>query len=101
MTLTLKTLQHFVKMRRKSCFASNMQFQFDAEACGFKIGDLGEVEKFEIDGFTAYQWRPKIGDHHVRLVEFGRWIYLEGENFPEAKTMFEMMEDATPIPLDK
>jgi len=101
MTLTLKALQRFVKIRRKSCFNSNLQFGADADECGFTIADLGEVEKFSIDGFTGYQWKPKIGDHHVRVIEFGRWIYLEGENFPEAKTMFEMMERATPIPLDK
>lgn len=111
MALTMKKLQRFVKARRKSGFNSNMQFQIDANDCGFSVADLGEIEKFDIDGFAAYQWKPTIkeisGRHAlpvektIRLVEFGRWIYLEGEDFPEATRMFEMMKTATPVPLEK
>lgn len=40
---TRKQIETFVKLRNKSPHASNLQFEFDAAACGFKAANLGAV----------------------------------------------------------
>lgn len=70
-TPTTAQLEKFVKVRNKSGFASNLQFQIDAVACGFKISDLPTVEK------TAegnYKWTH------------ADWTLYE-ENTPEGRKM--------------
>lgn len=67
--ITQKKLERFIKMRNKSGFQSNLQFQFDADACGLKVADFGPVTKHE-EGF--YSWDTPCG----RLIErFGKmWL---------------------------
>lgn len=64
MTLTVAKLEKFVNRRNKSEFSSNLQFQIDIEACGFRIKDLGDVKKTD-DGI--YYWLTPYG----MLVECG------------------------------
>ena len=103
MMLTLKQLTRFVKTRNKSGYQSNLQFQIDANACGFSIEDLGKVAVFTIDGFKGYQWKPviarvsersNIGEETVRLIEFGGRCYLAGQTDEDSNRMFELMNRA-------
>ena len=55
--MTRKQLERFVNIRNKSGFASNLQFQIDANKCGFKISDLGEVIKYD----WGYEWQTPHG----------------------------------------
>lgn len=41
--LTKAKLTRFVSIRNKSDYNSNLQFQIDANAAGFKVSDLGKV----------------------------------------------------------
>lgn len=70
-TLTSAQLEKFVKVRNKSGFTSNLQFQIDAEECGFKIADLPTVEKTEEGN---YKWTH------------AEWTLYE-ENTPEGRKM--------------
>jgi hypothetical protein len=94
-TLTLKKLERFVKTRNKSGFRSNLQFNWDASACGISIDEFGDPEKFVLDGFTGYRWKPvmKTGET-VTMVEFGRTIYLDRniDKDKDTKSMFELMD---------
>ena len=81
--LTLKQLQKFVKIRNKSGFRSNMQFQSDlGEATGnytIKPSVLGPITKFTIDGHPGYQWDVPIKgeDMPTRMIEFGHRLALD------------------------
>jgi hypothetical protein len=57
--MTKKQLEKFVKLRNKSPHASNLQFQIDAEECGFKVSDLGEIRVIGDDHF--YMWDTPHG----------------------------------------
>lgn len=69
MALSLAKLEKFVRTRNKSGFASNLQFAFDADACGFKVEDLGDAKKTD-DGI--YYWETPFG----MLVECGGSLML-------------------------
>jgi hypothetical protein len=85
--LTLKQLQKFVKIRNKSGYRSNMQFQSDL---GTATGDwridtkvLGPITKFTLDGgFTGYQWDVPIKgeDMPTRMIEFGHRLALDSRS---------------------
>ena len=92
--LTMKQLRKFVKTRNTSGFSSNLQFQIDANACGFEVKDLGDVEKFTLDGFGGYRWTVPTKDRHVMLIEFGRRLYLNGEGDPDTISMMSLMHKA-------
>lgn len=55
---TKKQVEKFIKLRNKSEFSSNMQFHIDADACGFKVEDLGDVVKV---GPGEYVWTLPFG----------------------------------------
>lgn len=92
--LTMKQLEKFVKTRNTSSFPSNLQFQIDAEASGFRLGDLGDPQKFTIDGYAGYQWKPMTTVGRVRLVEFGGLLYIADHDDNETRRMFELMNTA-------
>jgi len=69
--MTRDQLKRFIKVRNRSDFATNLQFQIDAEYCGFRVGDLGTAKKVE-DG--VYQWQTPFGllreaHGHLELVK--------------------------------
>ena len=90
-----------MRVRNTSEFNSNMQFQSDAEECGFSIRDLGGCRPFTLDGWKGYEWKPPLKDRTAaRLVEFGR-LHLEGTEIPgrrdrslTSSDMFKLMEKA-------
>lgn len=96
--LTVKKLERFVKTRNKSGFSSNLQFQIDANACGFSVGDLGEVQPFMLNGVKGYQWVLRVQNgrqlERIRLVEFGREIYIDTSRNEDTQSMFELMKKA-------
>lgn len=98
--LTINKLRKFIKARRNSGLNSNMQFQIDAEASGFSVDDLGEAEKFSIDGYTAYRWKLSIEGHPVALIEFGRLLYLDCDRDKDTVSMMRLMEKAVPVPVE-
>ena len=70
--MTKQQLIAFIKRRNSAEFNSNLQFQIDAEASGFKHADLGEIKKETIDGIDAYRWDTD----HGCLIEVGRTMLL-------------------------
>lgn len=60
--VTLSKLRRFVKLRAKSGFASNLQFQIDCNEAGMSVDDLGPVRKGEVGGIRAYLWTTPAGD---------------------------------------
>lgn len=68
--ITRKKLEKFVATRNRSEHQSNLQFQIDAEGCGFRLKDLPEVEKI---GPGHYVWRTRFGD----LIELGGRMSFE------------------------
>ncbi len=75
--MTKAQLKKFVVRRNKSEFQTNLQFQIDAEACGFRIGDLGEVRPLNVgEGLPkAYEWTTP----HGVLREYLGQMSLNGE----------------------
>lgn len=59
--LTRERLERFVKIRNKAEFHSNLQFQSDANACGFSVHDLGDVEKVVDTNVRQYVWQTPVG----------------------------------------
>lgn len=60
--MTEKQLRKFIKIRNASNFQSNMQFNFDAEAAGFRATDLGKpTKKQKEDGTFFYWWNTPFG----------------------------------------
>ena len=57
--LTKPKLLKFIKIRNKSPYNSNLQFSIDADSCGIKLEDLGEVKKLE-DGY-GWEWDTEFG----------------------------------------
>lgn len=87
--ISRKMLLNFIKERRSSGHNSNLQFQIDANACGFSVAALGPVRKFILDGQTGYQWEPDLVEGgKAKLVEFGAWIMLEGDDRDAAARHF-------------
>lgn len=43
MALTEASIKKFVRIRNESAFASNLQFQIDAQRAGFTSDDLGKA----------------------------------------------------------
>lgn len=85
-TLTMKQLEKFVCVRNRSAFQTNFQFNIDAIECGFNTDkDLGEPRKFNLDGFTGYEWRIRVKGviGPTIMVEFGRHLYLAGHTTVE------------------
>ena len=68
--LTKAKLLRFIKERNKSPFHSNLQFQIDANACGFSVDDLGPCTKVATG---HYYWDTPAG----LLVEIGQTMKLE------------------------
>ena len=63
--MTKEQLVAFMRRRNKSDYNSNLQFQIDAEASGFKVSDLGTVKPIEMEGIKAYEWATP----HGKLIE--------------------------------
>lgn len=59
---TKRQLERFVRIRNKSPFNSNFQFQIDLETVGLKVADIGTAVKIR-EG--VYEWRLA----NVTLVE--------------------------------
>jgi hypothetical protein len=101
--LTMKKLDRFVKVRNRSGFPSNLQFQIDANECGFEVSELGDVRVFHIDGSKGYEWKPVIAKVSVRnnikqertwLVEFFGKCYLNDHDDQATRDMFDLMKRA-------
>lgn len=60
--MTLKQLERFVRVRNNARFHTNLQFDIDANTCGFKTDALGDAKKQD-DG--SYVWTTP----HGRLIE--------------------------------
>lgn len=56
--MTKDQLLAFIATRNVSEFQSNLQVQFDASACGFSVGELGQAFKLEEGG---YRWWTPYG----------------------------------------
>lgn len=69
-SLTVDTLQRFVRIRNRSQHPSNLQFAIDAEAAGFTVDDLGRCTTPEPG---VYVWDTPCG----RLIERHRRLSLE------------------------
>lgn len=59
--LSLKKLERFVVVRNKSGHNSNLQFAFDADACGFDVNALGNAKFKTVDHVKAYYWQTDHG----------------------------------------
>lgn len=101
--LTINKLRRFAKRRNKSGHQSNLQFQIDADASGFEVSELGDPIPFLIDGFKGYEWKPVINSisvrcnqkqEVVRLIEFGRSIYIVDDDDADTISMLELMKKA-------
>lgn len=92
--IKLKQLRRFVSKRNKSEYSGNLQFDIDANSCGFKAKDLGDVVSFTIDGFRGYEWKVDTDEGKARLIEFGRTIYLADNDDDDTKSMLKLMDKA-------
>lgn len=55
-------LRAFIRIRNRSEFASNLQFEFDATEAGFDVRDLGKGDWHEMpDGDKAFRWETPFG----------------------------------------
>lgn len=79
--LTKKQLERFVRVRNKSPFSSNLQFQSDAEDCGFAVAELGDVTRLTPAG--GYMWRPACG---VLVERFGKCALYPAGTIIDART---------------
>jgi hypothetical protein len=74
--MTKEQLLKFIKIRNSSGYSSNLQFSIDAEEAGFKVEELGAVEKVGLRHAPAYHWQTPWGT----LIETGGELSLrEGE----------------------
>lgn len=80
----------FVKLRNKSGFASNLQFQIDLEECGLKMEDLGKVQKM---GNNFYRWivgkGELIEENGVMRYEAGLTIRNANDGSPVTREQVE------------
>lgn len=94
--LTLKKLEKFVAKRNKS-MVSNMQFQIDANSCGFDIKDLGPLKTYEEGNgrnWKGYIWQPECLGRALALVEFCHYICIIPTYFiPETWRLIEQKDD--------
>ena len=61
-TISKRQMVRFIKMRNASLFNTNLQFQIDAETCGFRVNDLGEVKVVTGEhGIKIYEWTTPYG----------------------------------------
>jgi hypothetical protein len=60
---TKKQLERFIAKRNKSGFASNLQFAFDAQECGFDVNDLGPAHKLEAGGYRWWTDHGQLIEH--------------------------------------
>lgn len=97
--LTKAQLRRFVQRRNQSGFNTNLQFQIDANECGFKVSDLGDVTKLTVDGFTAYLWNVPTKKGTVKMLEIGRSMLAEGISvaWPDAE---QIIARATVVPAE-
>jgi hypothetical protein len=57
-----KQLQKFVKVRNSAMFHTNLQFQIDADACGFEVKELGDpVKNTAPNREWDYRWKTRFG----------------------------------------
>ncbi|MBO0715724.1 MAG: hypothetical protein J2P55_00105, partial [Rhizobiales bacterium] len=71
---------------------------------GFKVSDLGDVEKFAIRGYGGYRWCPRIKDAGTgwttaTLIEFAGRLYLNGDEDEGTRQMMTLMGEAEWLPL--
>ena len=64
-----------VRVRNRSEFSSNLQFQADIESVGLEMKDLGAA--LRVPGVDAYQWFVKDGSYEHRLIEQDGKLRLE------------------------
>jgi hypothetical protein len=69
-------LKKFVRVRNESEFSSNLQFQIDAQECGFEAKDLGDPRRVMDTRYdnhpVGYCW---VTEHGV-LVEYHHKLFL-------------------------
>lgn len=98
--MTKDQIKKFVKTRNESEYLSNMQFQIDAEECGFKAKELGDPinlvnTEHQSLGCVGYRWNTEHGcliecvGQRPRLVLWQNW-----EAF---KSKYPTIEEAIPI----
>lgn len=71
--MTKTQLKKFLKLRNSSEFTSNLQFQIDADACGFRVSELGKAKEVKLlSDVSAWVWKTE----HGYLIELGRSMVL-------------------------
>lgn len=55
--ITKKNIEKFIKVRNDATYHTNLQFQIDADACGFSTAELPAAQK--VDG--AWRWDLPFG----------------------------------------
>jgi len=56
--MTKQQLKKFIATRNKSLYSTNLQFQIDAEVCGFRVSELGQAKKLPD---YSYEWQTPHG----------------------------------------
>lgn len=67
--MTLEQLQKFIRIRNRSGFQGNLQFQIDAKEAGFPVSELGAVARTN----SGFEWVTP----HGRLIEERGKLRLE------------------------
>ena len=65
--MTKEQLHKFIKIRNKSSYRSNLQFNIDANEVGINLRELGEATRTREGDFI---WKTPFGilkEHHGRL----------------------------------
>jgi len=92
--MTKQQLVKFVKTRNASEYLSNMQWQTDAEECGFKSTELGEPKNLlnMENQLGGYFWETE----HGCLVEapFQRPRLILWQNWEAFKSKYPKVEEA-------
>lgn len=96
--VTRKQIDRFVKRRNKSDFNTNLQFQIDANACGFRVDDIcnGQPPQRLLleKSFIAHQWKFETDEGPVRMIEFGNLLYVNYHLDANSEKMFEIANEA-------
>ena len=84
--MTKQQLEKFIKIRNKSDFSSNLQFEIDAHSADLKISELGKSKKvITEEGYEDYVWKTPFGT----LREHQGALSLKCECPEDYHTMFQ------------
>lgn len=72
MSVTKAKLERFIKVRNKSMFSSNLQFQIDLDECGLTLADIGQAVRRD-EGAGGFMWATPCG----KLIEERGELRLE------------------------